>query len=225
MSADALPPIEHLPPVQIVQEVDYDPERGMFREPTSNAPRRSSTLDVIVIYPGFSRTAATKLDLLPQEPLPIASSSVDIPAQLASIKRMTGLGWEDIASIVGCSRQTVHNWTLGGKASASHRDRVSSLYSAVVYIDRGDVDENRRLLTSAFDGQTAISMLQNAEYDRVKQAVGRGTPRNDATWGVVESNETSKHWYDTLVESPDALEGDFAPLPTKARKRLVLKKA
>jgi DNA-binding transcriptional regulator YiaG len=79
-----------------------------------------------------------------------------------SLRRRSGLTWDELASIFGVSRRTLHNWSTGGQVSASHARAIASVIAVVHDIDTGDAKLTRsRLLAPAEDGTSPYTRLAN----------------------------------------------------------------
>lgn len=50
---------------------------------------------------------------------------------VAAIRRISGLSWQQVADAAGVSRRSVHYWVNGGNISKLHRDRLQQLASEV----------------------------------------------------------------------------------------------
>lgn len=196
-------------------------EGALIRHGTSNVPSQNIRYVHSVDLRWQGQTSA-HIDV------PAASDGQDlgVPAQLASIKRLTGYGWEQVASLLGCTRQTLHLWNLGEAISGAKRDRLAKLHAAIRFLDRGNAEDNRALLDMACDGSTIAQLLSESRFEEAKVVAGRGTGRQDARWGKVERAELARedHWYSRLVGSPNIENGDVVVTKPQLRKRLKLKK-
>ncbi|CAN7722515.1 hypothetical protein [Aminobacter sp. LjRoot7] len=199
------------------RRIEFDPDPAanpfsFFPEEVADKPSRhitSNSLDRTVgaarslgsIWQSQTSSQAFDRTLAAIEP----AIKQSVPGQLAEIKRMTGRSWEQLATLLGCTRQALHNWTLGEPVAKINRDRLSRLYATLRYIDQGDAGDNASLLFAAFNGDTIAEMLAQERFAEVKAAVGRGAGRPDAGWGMVERNKVSPvdHWYTRLVDSDE----------------------
>ncbi|MBB3318154.1 hypothetical protein FHT77_004050 [Rhizobium sp. BK181] len=66
-----------------------------------------------------------------------------LPSSLAAIKRITGVSWEKIGSVLGCTGQNVYNWTRGEQVKVDNAASSHSFVKKMVYIDRGSQAKSR----------------------------------------------------------------------------------
>ncbi len=79
-----------------------------------------------------------------------------VAEQLNTIKGLAALTDEEIAGLLGTTRQTLHNWRAGKKISARREQRLEKTLEAIQSISAGDADQTRRLLMAAGRGQMRI---------------------------------------------------------------------
>jgi hypothetical protein len=193
---------------------------------TSNAPVRSMRTADAIGSPWRVRTSASAIDRTLDVAAPASDTPLDIPGQLAEIRRLTGYSWEQLAGLVGCTRQAAHRWMNGEPIADGNRERLARLHAALRFIDRGAADENRAVLDMAADGMTVADLLRQERFDEAKAVAGRGPGRQDAGWGrpAVVQPQPEEHWYSQLVLEEDA--ADNVPVRAKPQtiKRLQLRK-
>lgn len=148
---------------------------------------------------------------------------IDVPGQLAEIKRLTGFGWEQLATLLGCSRQSLHLWSIGEPIADGNRERLARLHATVAYVDRGNEGDNRVLMDASYDGSTVADLLAQGQFARVKALAGRGPGRPDAHWGrVAQKAEASEdHWFARLAQLP--VEAEAVRAKPQSLKRLRMK--
>jgi predicted transcriptional regulator len=231
-----LPPPSYLMP-QIVRQIDFDPCNGTFdlygftsglecrprgRNGTSSSPYRSIDAVHSVGSPLRIHTSSSALD----QAVASRPAMLDVPGQLAEVKRLTGYGWEKIAELLGCSRQAVHKWTLGERISNVNGDRLAKLLATIRFIDRGSAEDNRALLSSSFEGQTLAERLVEEDFENVRSFAGRGMGRPDEKWGAVRREKVSvaDHWFTRLLESDGSEDSVVVRAKPQDIKRLQLSK-
>jgi len=112
---------------------------------------------------------------VPDAPGAIAS---DVPTKVYELRRLTGLSWEQLSSVLGVSRRTLHNWATGRDVAAKNEERLARILATVHYIDRGNAAENRSLLLSATSGgDTLFDLLCHGHHEEVRKIAGRGAGR------------------------------------------------
>jgi DNA-binding transcriptional regulator YiaG len=101
-----------------------------------------------------------------------ARQSQTTAQSIASLRQITGLTWEQIASLFGVSRQAIHAWASGAPLNPSNEKHLQNLSDLIGKIDRGTVRANRSMLEQHFDGQTVLELLTLKAYGRVSTLVG-----------------------------------------------------
>jgi hypothetical protein len=97
---------------------------------------------------------------------------------ILELRRLSGLGWEQLADLVGVTRRTVHFWASGRPINAANAERVQRTLAAVRFADRGTASDNRvLLLTPQEDGALLQDLLREQAYDRFMERAGRGPGR------------------------------------------------
>jgi len=104
-------------------------------------------------------------------------------ADLAEVRRLSGLTWEQLSRLFGVSQRALHFWASGRPMKASHEEHLQRTLGALRAIDRGTASANRvLLLTVTPSGESAFDMLADGRYEDVrllcaKETVTRGRPR------------------------------------------------
>ena len=133
-----------------------------------------SSHDVMVLL-------ATEAETTPSPPLVVASAqarTASIAAAIMEIRRISGLTWDELASLFRVSRRTLHHWASGKPASAEHEQRAHRLVGTLRQIDRGEAPLTRALLLEpAAGGVLAIDLLRHGNFDDVLAMAGYGAPR------------------------------------------------
>lgn len=145
-----------------------------------------------VIGGGLSTQSATAATITVVTPELISSEqtnsglAVESPvagqvAAIAEIRQRSGLTWEQLASLFGVARRSVHFWASGKAMNASNEVRLNDLLRTVRYIDRGGGGQTRSALMSAQpDGTIPFEVLAEGRFADVMELLGRGKgPRAD----------------------------------------------
>ncbi len=91
------------------------------------------------------------------------------------LRKLSGLTWEQIATLFNVQRRSVHFWASGKALSSANEDKLNRTLDAVEYISRGSASRNRSLLMGiADDGKSYLDLLAAGESDRVKYLLGAG---------------------------------------------------
>lgn len=98
---------------------------------------------------------------------------------LKTIKSLSALTWDGIATLMGTSTRAVHLWRSGKPITNANEDRLRALAATLSYIDPGSGLAMKALFSKSDneDGHTVYDMLKNGEFDRVREFVGRGRGR------------------------------------------------
>ncbi len=117
------------------------------------------------------------------------------------------MSWGEIASALGVSRRTVHNWLAAGRVNGENARRISGLYRAVTQELVGVPRESARehLLAPGDDGTrwAAITRAIRADYPR--------RPRVSSGFDVLRASSPTSdlsHIDGGLDETLDLIEGD-----------------
>lgn len=127
-------------------------------------------------------TSGVKLHLaIPQNVLakliaPVVELPVKSTQQVVNeLRKLSGLTWEQIATLFNVSRRSVHFWASGEALSSANEEKLNRTLDAVEYISRGSASSNRSLLMGiADDGKSYLELLAAGEFDRVKSILGAG---------------------------------------------------
>lgn len=103
--------------------------------------------------------------------LPIKSTQQTVN----ELRKLSGLTWEQLATLFSVSRRSVHFWASGEPLSSANEEKLNRTLDAVRYISRGSASSNRSLLMGiADDGKSYLELLATGEFDRVKSILGAG---------------------------------------------------
>ncbi|PSB59374.1 transglycosylase domain-containing protein [Chamaesiphon polymorphus] len=91
------------------------------------------------------------------------------------LRKLSGLTWEQLATLFGVSRRSVHFWASGEPLSSANEEKLNRTLDSVKYISRGSASSNRSLLMGiADDGKSYLELLAAGEFERVKYLLGAG---------------------------------------------------
>jgi DNA-binding transcriptional regulator YiaG len=127
-------------------------------------------------------TSGVKLHMaIPQNVLAnIVTTVVELPVKstqqnVNKLRKLSGLTWEQLATLFGVSRRSVHFWASGEPLSSANEEKLNRILDAVKYTSRGSASSNRSLLMGiADDGKSYLELLAAGEFDRVKSILGTG---------------------------------------------------
>ena len=105
-----------------------------------------------------------------------ASVSAEI---IFEIRRLSGLTWDELATVFGVSRRSLHHWANGKPISAANEDRVQRVLATLQEIDRGEAHRNRALLMAPSpEGGLVIDLLRRGDFEAVERLVQAGPGRS-----------------------------------------------
>jgi transcriptional regulator with XRE-family HTH domain len=95
---------------------------------------------------------------------------------LLELRRLTGFTWEELASLVGVDRRTLHNWTQGGPVRSVSQERLAELLRVMLSIDRGTAEANRIALNrpDPLLGVTGLQLLTEERFADAQALIGKG---------------------------------------------------
>src|SRR4051794_4586363 len=165
-STSAMPPATLMkPPAPTwLPSAALDLQQLLGRSLGSEGTTTSYTLPPLAVYTGTSASpyglAAALLGAAPRV-------AEDRTAEtIIELRRLSGLGWEQLADLLGVTRRTVHFWTSGRPINAANAERVQRTLGAIRFADRGTASDNRALLlTPQEDGALLRDLLQEQAYD------------------------------------------------------------
>ncbi len=91
-------------------------------------------------------------------------------AAVSEIRSRTGLTWEQVGSMLGVSRRTVHNWHKGARASSRHKERINETLRAVERIWRGTREQTRAELMAVADASEGVTRMDLLRAGRFSDA-------------------------------------------------------
>lgn len=98
-------------------------------------------------------------------------------AQIAELRRLSGLTWDQLASLFDVSRRSLHFWASGKPMTAENGEHLSRVLSIIKGFDRGFAEANRAaLLEDMGSGKLVLDLLANAKYKEVANRLGSSAP-------------------------------------------------
>lgn len=92
------------------------------------------------------------------------------------LRRVSGLTWAQLATLLNLSRQSVHSWA-SGKPLASEREMHLHRVADVVTAAKLETpDRTRTALITAHDGRSAFDMLATGDYDGARELLAQSSP-------------------------------------------------
>lgn len=102
-----------------------------------------------------------------------AEQRTPVGPAIMELRRLSGMTWEQLASLFEVTRRTLHFWASGKALSAGNAEKLYRILSIVKQIDRGSAAENRDLLFTAQPGESApIVLIRAGQYGEVVRLIG-----------------------------------------------------
>lgn len=94
---------------------------------------------------------------------------------IGEIRRLSGLTWDQLARVFDVSRRALHFWASGKPMSAEHQERLNRVLYVISRIARDDPQATRAALLMPLldDGETALDLLAQHQFDAVIELLGR----------------------------------------------------
>jgi len=90
------------------------------------------------------------------------------------LRRLSGMTWEQLASLFEVTRRTVHFWASGKALNSQNEEKLYRILSTIREIDRGAAIENRIALFTAQPGGIApIDLIRAGYYEEAISVLGR----------------------------------------------------
>jgi len=88
------------------------------------------------------------------------------------LRRLSGLTWEELASVFSVSRRAVHHWASGNAMSAAHIQHLFTALRLVRRLSRGaSADVRARLLAPSATGQTGLDLLRVVDSENADRTL------------------------------------------------------
>lgn len=93
---------------------------------------------------------------------------------VAEIRRLSGLGWEEIADLLGASVRSAHNWAAGRKTTRDNQDVIRKVLAAVRVLSDLAGDGTRPLLLEVDPhlGRSRFDLLKERRYADAVSGLG-----------------------------------------------------
>jgi hypothetical protein len=137
---------------------------------TASGPHREPCPYTDVGFAAFKPERVTGIAFAPQ--------SFRVRDAIFELRRLSGLTWEELATMLSVTRRSLHLWASGGPINSPNEKHVRDLLIAMRELDRGTARENRGLLlTPLRDGGTVGELLQARRFEDALALAGRGRGR------------------------------------------------
>lgn len=94
----------------------------------------------------------------------LAPPSAESPAQsVLEIRRITGMTWDDLGTLFGVTRRSVHHWASGKPVNAKNEHRIRKTLHTFRSLDRGSVSSTRALVFAPNTAGVSIFDLLQTE--------------------------------------------------------------
>lgn len=91
---------------------------------------------------------------------------------IAEIRRISGLTFDQLATVFAVTRRTVHLWMSGQRMLPAKQEQVQRILATMRRVDRGASDLTRAALLG--DGAKILDLIANGELSTVERLLGAG---------------------------------------------------
>jgi len=98
---------------------------------------------------------------------------------IMELRRLSGLTWEQLASLFNVARRSLHFWASGKPVNAPNEERLRRVLAVVRKADRGFAAKNRAMLLEDRDGVVPFDLLARGENETFIELVGTGPGRRE----------------------------------------------
>lgn len=128
----------------------------------------SGTTAGVFVDPATFRPAQSKTDAGQ-----VAQVEAVHAAALTELRLLTGLTWDQIASLFEVSRRAVHFWANGKPLTAAHQEHLERSLSCMKASDKGNAPVNRQALFAVdSSGVAPFDLLVRKQYPEFVTAMG-----------------------------------------------------
>lgn len=93
---------------------------------------------------------------------------------IASLRRLSGLTWDQLGELFGVSRRSVHFWASGKPLNPANEARLMRVLAVIQFVHRGDPQLTRRALFEPVGGRIPFDLLAQEKYEEVRHLLGEG---------------------------------------------------
>jgi hypothetical protein len=142
---------------------------------------------------------------------PVFAHNASLSSAIYDVRRLTGLTWDELATLFKVNRRSVHYWANGGTLKPHHARHLSCVLDTVRQFERrGAALARLALLTPNAEGVRPIDLLAQGRYTNAV-VLFNSTPRSNAQ-PTPHPNKSLPHpvnLMDALPGRPDEDRGAF----------------
>jgi DNA-binding transcriptional regulator YiaG len=128
---------------------------------SAGSPATASSYPTIEVP--VDRTAASPSGRLKNDP------ELSTATSILEIRRMSGLTWEELATLFGVSRRSVHHWASGKVVSSGNEELIRKVLALVHSYNRGEARKTRALLLSPdATGLSPYDLIKAGAFDAIR---------------------------------------------------------
>jgi len=121
----------------------------------------------------------------PEEDTEVQSTS----SAIMELRRLSGLTWEQLATLFNVARRSLHFWASGKPVNAPNEEHLCRVLAVVRKADRGCAAKNRTMLLEDRDGVVPFDLLARGEYETFIELVGTGPGRRELNLAPLSPEE------------------------------------
>lgn len=124
------------------------------------------------------RTSTTPVSADVAQSHAVAEEEATVFSKIGEIRVLSGLTFEQLATLMGVQRRSIHNWMAGANVRAVHHERIGKVLALLRHADRGSGRANASmLLTPMLGTDTGLDLLSQSRFDEFKATAGKGPGR------------------------------------------------
>jgi len=145
---------------------------------------------------------------------------------VSELRRLSGLTWDQVASLFDVSRRAVHHWASGKPMTAEHEVHLQRILASLRTLHHGSAQPNRQMLfASAGPGGASIfDLLRERKYEQVVEVVGPPQAGPPVGSQLVVSADRLPPKPEQLISTVDEA-FDIKPSPRKRARAVRVKRA
>lgn len=89
---------------------------------------------------------------------------------IGRLREVTGLTWEQLATVFEVSRRTVHLWDSGSVMNSQNEEKLARIFNAVKFFETSTATDTRRFLLTGFGGSIPLDLLKDGKFDEFEKS-------------------------------------------------------
>lgn len=95
----------------------------------------------------------------------LPSPQSESTSSIRELREVSGLTWDQLASLFDVSRRTLHFWDSGNAMAAPNQEKLGRILGAIRSFDTGNPTDNRRILLTTVEGHLPLDLLRDGRFE------------------------------------------------------------